>query len=104
MKIPSWDSTLGDEKIETKGAKLTDYLGGLRYRYPWVPFSFTLDDNLGETSSPSVSYQKAKTCTIKNNRTGNELIKVQLNTSDELNELVPDCQNYIIDIDGDIYI
>ncbi len=42
LTIPVWDSTGGDEKIEEKGGKAFKYTGGMRYRYPWMPFSITV--------------------------------------------------------------
>lgn len=44
LEIPKWDSTSGDEKIEEKGASPFTYTGGLRYRYPWVPFKAAIID------------------------------------------------------------
>lgn len=49
LKIPSWDSTSGDEKIEEKGARPFDYTGGLRYRDVWVPFKAIISDSDGNT-------------------------------------------------------
>lgn len=101
LKIPQWDSTGGDEKIEEKGAKPSEYTGGTKYRYPWVPFSFSLGVSPAEKTTASESYQKAKVCVIRNIQTGDELIKVELKASDDFNELVPDCHDYSIEIDGE---
>lgn len=103
LKIPQWDSTGGDEKIAAKGAKPSDYMGGIKYRYPWVPFSFSLGITSMEKTTETESYQKAKVCVIKNVLTGDELVKVELNASDDFNELVPDCQEYSIEIDGETW-
>jgi hypothetical protein len=48
LSIPLWDSTSGDEKIEAKGAKAYAYIGGMGYRYPWVPFSVTIKNEEDE--------------------------------------------------------
>lgn len=45
LVIPQWDDTQGDEKIESRGAKLYDYVNGLRYTYVWRPLSITVTDN-----------------------------------------------------------
>ena len=102
LKIPQWNSTGGDEKIEEKGANPSEYTGGTKYRYPWVPFSFSLGVSPTKTTATE-SYQNAKVCVIRNIQSGDELIKVELKASDEFNELVPDCQDYSIEFDGEIY-
>lgn len=100
LKIPQWDSTGGDERIEEKGAKSSEYTGGTKYRYPWVPFSFSLGISRKEKTIATESYEKAKVCVIRNVQTGDELIRTEVKFSDEFNELVPDCQDYSIEING----
>jgi len=103
LKIPQWDSTGGDERIEEKGAKPSEYTGGRKYRYPWVPFSFSLGISPKEKITATEVYEKAKVCVIRNVQNGKELIRAEVKLSDEFNELVPDCQDYSIEIDGNIY-
>ena len=44
LVIPQWKDTLGDEMIKERGAKLFDYVHGMRYSYVWVPLSITVKD------------------------------------------------------------
>lgn len=103
LKIPQWDSTGGDERIEAKGAKASEYTGGTKYRYPWVPFSFSLGISRNEKNTATVAYEKAKVCVIRSVKTGEELIKAEVKLNDEFNELVPDCLDYTIEINGETY-
>ncbi len=67
-----------------------------------VPFSFSLGISLKEKNTATEVYEKAKVCVIRNIQTGDELIRAEVKLSDDFNELVPDCQDYSIEIDGNI--
>ncbi len=83
--IPGWDFTSGDEKLREKGADPHIFTGGLQYRYPWVPFSFTLELNLENFTK--MEYK------IVNRESGEILVSGTIENADEIEELIPDVGN-----------
>lgn len=110
LKIPTWDTTKGDELIREKGANPSAYLGGLQYRYPMVPISITLTDTRGKTlkdrdenGKELEEFKEAKEYVVIDAESGKELAKGTLKKADELELLIPDVKKWYVKIDGVIY-
>jgi hypothetical protein len=107
LEVPQWDSTSGDEKIEAKGVRASDYIGGLSYRYPWAPFSYTMmtkkdepyveRDSAGNTRS---SFQTKKKFELRAAASQTILASGELGKADEIELLVPDCRDGALFIDN----
>ena len=110
LTIPQWDSTKGDELIREKNADPFAYTGGLQYRYPWVPLSVTLTDIHGnvykerdENGKEKMEFKEEKEYVIIDAKSGEELLKGNIKSADELELLVPDAEQWYIKIDGIVY-
>jgi len=110
LKVPLWDSTSGDEKIEAKGVPLFPYVGGASYAYPWVPFSVTLVNRTGDvlkeknsSGEMSEEFEKEKEFVITDGATGAELARGTIKRSDELEALVPDAEWKVVTVDSVTY-
>jgi len=97
LKIPQWDSTGGDEKIEAKGVSALDYTDGLRYRYPWVAVSITLAD---KSRIKLPDFAEDRELVIRSTTTKEIILKRTIKKADEFEALLPDIENIIIGIDG----
>jgi LysM repeat protein len=97
LNIPQWDSTSGDEKIKAKGADPFKYTGGLRYAYPWVPFSYT---HHGEDGKPVVNFDPERKLQVSDRKTGSILVEKSIKTKDDLKFLIPDVRDINIGIEG----
>ncbi|MFW6221942.1 MAG: hypothetical protein ACOC4C_05700, partial [Fibrobacterota bacterium] len=96
LSIPMWDSTGGDEKIEEKGGKAFKYTGGLRYRYPWVAFSTTLAQN----KEALEEFDHERELVVRLKTTGQVLHKGTIKKTDDINLLIPECEDFMIGIKG----
>ena len=101
LDIPQWDSTTGDEKIEAKGESAHDYTGGLRYAYPWVPYSITLTTPQGEVikDGTTTTFKAKKKFKVYNGDTGDQIAGGDLAASDALEILVADAPHKLLTID-----
>jgi hypothetical protein len=97
LKIPQWDSTGGDEKIEAKGANALEYTGGLRYAYPWAPFSFTIADN---DKNKAPDFDKEREIVVHNIATKQVIQRDTIKMSDSFEKLIPDSKDIRIGIEG----
>ena len=97
LTIPLWDSTSGDEKIREKGADPFNYTGGLRYKYPWVPFSMT---RTMEDGNPENDFKEEREFRMWNTKTGNVLIQKNIKKADEISVLIPDIPDFEFGIKG----
>jgi|GEM_PF-3338815 len=86
LKIPMWDSTTGDEKLKEKEIDPYAVTGGLRYRYPWVPVSYSVTDSNGQ---PIADFSEPHNCTVRSRKTGEVIFKKDINGSDDVECLVP---------------
>jgi len=110
LQIPQWDSTSGDEKIKEKGANPFEYCNGLRYSYPWAPFSVTLkkDDeelyternNKGEMSE---KYEKEKKYSLQDSEGKRVLAEGSVKDAEQLELLIPDAPDPKLYIDGILF-
>jgi LysM repeat protein len=48
LKMPDYRKSHGERLLRQRGANPADYMGGLRYAYPWVLFSFRLAEESGQ--------------------------------------------------------
>jgi uncharacterized Zn-binding protein involved in type VI secretion len=110
LTIPAWNHTSGEEKIAEKGAKVFRYVGGVRYAYPWVPFSVTLVDRKGEVlrernaqGEMSEEFAVEKEFVIRDKDRDVELVRGSLSRSDALEVLVPDSRSLFLEVDGVAY-
>ncbi len=97
LKIPQWDSTSGDEKIKAKGADPFKYTGGLRYAYPWVPFSLSI---INKDHQVIPEFTEARELVLRNRKTGTIIAKTEIKKADDAEMLVPDCNDIEIGIKG----
>jgi len=97
LDIPEWDTTSGDEKIAAKGVSPFAYTGGVSYRYPWVPFSFT---HKADDGKPIEQYNPSKNLKITIRKTNKELQEKTISSKDDLRFLIPDEQDINIGIEG----
>ncbi|MBD3420110.1 MAG: LysM peptidoglycan-binding domain-containing protein [Chitinivibrionales bacterium] len=89
LKIPAWDATSGDEKVAEKEADPFAWTGGLRYRYPWVPFSVTVvdrEERLLEENQDSYKFKYVDT----SQEPEKVIFEKAFSKCDEINVLVPD--------------
>lgn len=49
LKVPDYRKSQGERLLRQRGANPVDYMGGLRYAYPWVLFSFRLAGENGHS-------------------------------------------------------
>jgi len=97
IKIPEWDSTSGDELLREKGVNPSNYTGGLCYKYPWVPFSYT---HHGEDGKPVEKFDPPRNLQITNRKTGKVIIEKTISTKDDLKFLIPNLPDINIGIEG----
>ncbi len=99
LKIPTWDSTTGDEKLVEKGGRPFDYTGGLRYRDVWVPFSLSLvQDGNEEELLPEL--EEEAEFVIRDAKTNKTLYKGTYRKSNEFEALIPASADIRIGIKG----
>ncbi|MBD3393557.1 MAG: amidohydrolase family protein [Chitinivibrionales bacterium] len=110
LAIPRWDTTRGDEKLAQLGADSFAYTGGMRYAYPWAPYSATMVTRRGdvytETGSSgkqSDTFEKEKEYELVSEETGNVLASGRTNNAQGIAELVPDAPAKAVRIDGERY-
>ena len=98
LDIPQWDSTSGDEKIEQKNADPGEYVGGLKYRYPWVPISITLckDDDTLIGTDDSGSLDEKKKYSIEDPESHVEFVSGSIKNATEIETLIPDHPNPLV--------
>ncbi len=87
LTIPGIKATSGDEKIKEKGYTSSDYMGGLRYRCVWVPFSLSLLNSEGKVLELS-----EETTLLLKNKNEQIIYECLLNTKAEIEVLVPDAE------------
>jgi hypothetical protein len=97
LQIPQWDSTTGDEKIKEKGANLFEYVNGLRYAYPWAPFSFSLTDKDGNQQP---DFEEEREIVVRNRTTKETILTDKIKASDSFEKLLPLSDDITIGIDG----
>jgi len=97
LQIPQWDSTSGDEKIKEKNAEPFEYCNGLRYAYPWVPFSFSIADEKGDKIP---DFDKERELLVWNYKTKQTILKDKIKVSDSFEKLLPMSDDIIVGIDG----
>ncbi len=97
LKIPQWDSTGGDEKIKAKGGDPFKYTGGMRYAYPWVPFSFTI---MTEDNRKAPDFDQDREVIVRNCKTNEIISKSKMRLTDSFEMLVPDSPDIRIGILG----
>ncbi|MDG5814854.1 LysM domain-containing protein [Chitinispirillales bacterium ANBcel5] len=93
LKIPQWNDTQGDEKIEAKGGKVREYVNGLRYAYVWVPFSMSLMDRKGRPLQENTDAYKFTVLETSQQESRTIYEKV-FSKCDEIGALVPFAHNY----------
>lgn len=111
LEIPQWDHTGGDERIAARGAHPSHYTGGLRYAYPWVPFSATLVNRRGEVQTEVDSrgerterFSTSREVLILDGATGIRLAKGSIESATEVELLVPDSAMKVMYVDGVRYL
>jgi hypothetical protein len=107
LKIPVIKESLGYQLLRDKGVNPDDYIGGTRYKYPWVPVSFTIANPDGtvykefdENGNERAEFIKKKKYEIKNADNGNVLVSGELSKSEEISVLVPDVKRKLLVVDG----
>jgi len=107
LAVPAWSYTSGEEKIAAKGAKVFRYVGGVRYAYPWAPYSVTLVDRNGAAfrernaqGELSEEFAKEREFVVRDADTGTELARGTVGRSDAIEVLIPDTRNPVLTIDG----
>lgn len=105
--IPQWDTTKGDKMITKKGGDPHIYTEGMKYRYPWVPYSFTLvniDDEIlmetNESGEKSTQFNKKKNYEFIDRKTGIVVAEGTISKADELEILAPDVKEVLVRVDG----
>ena len=105
LKIPKWDSTTGDELLEAKGAQSSLYTGGIKYRYPWIPLSFSMVTGRGELyceeradGARSPVFGKSRKYQIANRSNGEIIEEGKISGSDELEILLPHTSGIVVQI------
>jgi uncharacterized Zn-binding protein involved in type VI secretion len=96
LTIPSWDHTGGEERIGEKGARPFRYVGGVRYAYPWVPFSVTLVDSGGAC----VEYEDEKEFIVSDADTGSEVARGSITRAADIAVLIPDVDRAVVTVEG----
>jgi hypothetical protein len=107
LKIPVIEESLGYQLLRDKGVNPDDYIGGTRYKYPWVPVSFTIANPDGtvykefdEKGNERTEFAKKKKYEIKNADNGNVLVTGEISKSEEISVLVPDVKRKLLIVDG----
>jgi len=107
LKIPVIEESLGYQLLRDKGVNPDDYIGGMRYKYPWVPVSFTIANPDGtvykefdENGNERAEFSKKKKYEIKNADNGNVLVSGEISKSEEISVLVPDVKRKLLVVDG----
>ncbi len=110
LQVPSWDHTAGEEKIAQRGGRVFRYVGGVRYAYPWVPYSVTLTDRRGAVLKErntqgewSEEFAAEKEYVVYDAERGTELVRGTIGRADALEALVPDAARKAVCIDGVTY-
>ena len=106
LNIPIIEESLGYQLLRDKGVNPEDWLGGLRYNYPWVPVSFTVGNPDGtvykeydEQGNERAEFVKKKKYEIKDADTGRVLATGEISKSEEISVLVPDVKKKMLVID-----
>jgi hypothetical protein len=96
LTIPGIDMTCGNARFEAKGAEPSEYTGGVKYRYPWVPFSFSMGTRRrklftekDESGNHSTKLSNDLVYEITNKITGGSLVSGTISKSDQLEILLP---------------
>jgi LysM repeat protein len=97
LKIPEWDSTGGDEILKEMGVDPSDWTGGLRYKYPWVPFSISLTDN---DKKLLLDFDEEREWVICNRKTGKIIKKGTIKNADQVETLSIDHEDVMFGIKG----
>ncbi len=110
LNIPAIEESKGFQLFRDKGVNPADYLGGLRYMYPWITVSFTLSnpdgtiykefDKVGKELS---EFSKKKKYEIMDADTGKVLVTGEISKSEEIQILVPDVKRKLLVVDGTEY-
>jgi hypothetical protein len=100
LQIPLLDTTGGVEKIKAKGVDPFEYTGGLRYAYPWIPFSASFMNNDGNVVKKSNEDGRPLKYEIHDRESGNLLASGEMEQGDELETLIPNSQDIEITMDG----
>ncbi|HEX2959057.1 MAG TPA: LysM domain-containing protein [Chitinispirillaceae bacterium] len=107
LNIPVIEESKGFQLFRDKDVNPDNYLGGLRYIYPWVTVSFTLSNPDGTVyiefdndGKERAEFLKKKKYEIKDADTGMVLITGEITKSEEIQILVPDVKRKILLVDG----
>lgn len=97
LQIPEWDSTSGDELLREMGVDPADWTGGLRYKYPWVPFSVSLVDG---NKKLLPEFETEREWVIWNRKTGKIIKKGTIKNADQVETLSVDHKDILFGIKG----
>lgn len=107
LEIPQVEESSGYQLLLDKGAIPGAYTGGLRYKYPWVPVSFTIANPDGtvykefdENGNERAVFAKKKNYEIRDADTGTVLASGDITKSEEISVLVPDVKRKMLVVDG----
>jgi hypothetical protein len=97
LKVPVIEGSSGCRLLKEKGVNPEDYLGGLRYKYPFVPFSLTRSRDDG---NPENDFEEEREFRIWNTKTGKALATQMVKKADEVYVLIPDVKDFEFGIKG----
>jgi LysM repeat protein len=97
IEIPQWDTTSGDEKMLNAGFDVFSFCNGAGFRYPWVSFSFKMNDDSGK---PMTSFSKPTKVNIIDRKSKKSLFKSTVTNFSDLEMLLPDSEDINIGIEG----
>lgn len=107
LKIPVGEESSGYQLLRDKGVNPDDYISGVKYKYPWVPVSFTIANPDGtvykeydENGNERAEFAKKKKYEVKNAENGNVLVSGEISRSEEISVLVPDVKRKLLVVDG----
>jgi hypothetical protein len=110
LNIPVIEESKGFQLFRDKGVNPGNYLGGLRYNYPWVTVSFTLSNPDGtlykeydKDGKEQPEFSKKKRYEIKDADSGKVLVTGEISKAEEIQILVPDVKRKILLVDGTEY-
>jgi len=97
LTIPQWNATTGDEKIEAKGVSAFEYTNGLRYFYPWVPFSLSL---VNKNENLLNDFSEEKECVLWSRSTEKILARLTIKNASDISVIAIDCKDIVVGIKG----
>ena len=108
LLIPKKDSACGDGRLKAKGVDDPGrWSGWAGWRYPWAKFSYTMMAKTDEVyaeldgaGNKRAAFQKKKRFELRETNSQTLIASGEIGKSDEIEMLVPDCQDAALFIDG----